>query len=273
MIDSDHELSAGPRLARVAGRFLFGKDAAGYHAARLDYPNELFQRIFDLTGRAGIAMLEIGAGTGLATAALLDARPSRLVVVEPDPALAAFLRGRFAGDGVDIVEVGIEDIEVDERFDLVAAATSFHWLDPKAALERARALLRPGGHIAIWWNVYRQPGIGDPFADRIVPLLKGMDLPMSETATGHYSLDTALHRAQFAEAGFEMAAEHVFRRERSLSASEARALYSSHSWVRALAPDRREALLAALERIVEEDFGGSAPNIVLTPLYVARAPS
>lgn len=273
MIGDDHDLSAGPRLARAAGRFLFGEDVAGYQAGRIGYPDDLYRRLFALTGDpARVDLLEIGGGTGLATEGLLSADPHRLSVVEPDSALAAHLRARFGPHGVEVIGAGFIEAEIEGRFDLIASAASFHWMDPKAALARAAALLRPGGHIAIWWNVYRQRGIGDPLADRIVPLLADMDLPPSEGIDGHYSLDADLHRAQFAAAGFTLVAEHVYRTERTLSPAGIRALYASYSFVRALEPARRGAFLDSLDRIVAETFGGAAPNVVLTPLYVARAP-
>ena len=38
----------------------------------------------------------------------------------------------------------------DERFDLVYAATAWHWIDPAVRYRRAWQLLRPGGHLAFW---------------------------------------------------------------------------------------------------------------------------
>ena len=121
--------------------------------------------------------------------------------------------------------------------------------------------------------MYRQAGIGDPLADAITPLLEGIELPPSEGPTGHYSLDAALHRRQLHDAGLAVRVDHVFRRERILATSEVLALYASYSYVRALPASRSEALLAAIGDLVEHRFGGRAPNIVLTPLYIASVAS
>ncbi|QDZ07926.1 class I SAM-dependent methyltransferase [Sphingomonas panacisoli] len=258
------------RIDRGVGRSIFGLDPAGYHAARLDYPDALYERIFDRADFPVRAVVEIGAGTGHATAKLLAPGVERLVAVEPDAALADYLRTTFAGGPVDVVNSDFVAAPIDGRFDLAAAASSFHWLDPDAALGRIHALLRPGGRIALWWNAYRQPGIGDPFADATMPLLDGIDLPPSESMRGHYSLDADLHIGRLREGGFDAIEHHVFRRERMLSAADARALYASYSFVRALPDDRRTALLDAIGDLVDREFGGSAPNVVLTALYLGR---
>lgn len=256
------------RLSRVAGRTVFGTDVEGYHSARPGYPPALYRLIaarvpkFDAIG-------EIGPGTGLATEALATFAPRRFVLFEPDPVLAAHLRARFAM--FDIVEEDFCTADVAGGFDLIASASSFHWLDPEIALPRARALLRPRGCLAIWWNVYRQTGIGDPFAEAMLPLLKGIDLPPSEAAGQHYSLDADLHRRRLAAAGFEHIEHHVYRRERKLSPDQARALYASFSLVRLLPPVRRDALLDAIGALVAEKFDGAAPSILLSSLYLANA--
>lgn len=259
------------RIARDLGRSIFGLDPAGYHAARLDYPEALYAQLFGRADQEPIrSVVEIGAGTGHATAKLLAPSVERLVAVEPDPALAEYLRGRFADRAVDVVASDFVSAPIQGRFDLAVAASSFHWLDPDTALARIRDLLKPGGTVALWWNAYRQPGIGDPFADAIMPLLEGLDLPPSESMRGHYSLDADLHVARLQGAGFDHVEHQLYRRERTLSAADARALYASYSFVRALPEERREALLTAITDLVDREFGGAAPNVVLTALYLGR---
>jgi hypothetical protein len=59
-------------LERSFGRRAFGLDPANYHAARPPYPELVWHALRERAGlRAGIDILEIGAGTGLATGPLL----------------------------------------------------------------------------------------------------------------------------------------------------------------------------------------------------------
>jgi SAM-dependent methyltransferase len=258
------------RLPRAAGRTIFGSDVAGYHNARPGYPAALY-RMIGARLPAFDAIAEIGPGTGLATEALAAFNPQRFVAFEPDPVLAAHLRTRFAE--LDVINDDFCAAEVAGGFDLIASASSFHWLDPDVALPKARALLRAGGCLAIWWNVYRQKGIGDPFAEAVAPLLADIDLPPSEAAERHYSLDTDLHRGRLEVAGFTAIEHYVFRRERTLSAAEARALYASFSLTRLLPVAQREALLDAIAALVTDRFHGAAPTVLLSPIYLAAAPA
>jgi hypothetical protein len=258
-----------PRIDRTVGGGIFGTDAAGYDGARADYPDALFDRLQAYAG--GLerrAIFEVGAGTGIASRALRARAPGRLTLIEPDAVLAA----RLGDSGFETVRAPLEQAVLPHRaYDVGVAASSIHWVDPVHAHARAHALLRTGGTWAIWWNVYRERGIGDAFADALLPRLEGIAMPPSEAADHHYSLDEEAHRAALAAAGFGAVEHHVWRRERSLAPAEMTALYASFSFVRALPAAERAALLQMIATLVERDFGGRAPNVVLTPLYLARA--
>lgn len=259
------------RLDRAAGRSVFGADAAGYDSARLDYPAELYDRIFARV-RVNPAILEIGAGTGLATRDLLARGPSSLVTIEPDPQMAEFLRTALGiHRALRIENRAFEDVALQpSAFDLVAAAASFHWIEPAMALNRIRMALKPGGVIALWWNVYRAAGEGDEFADALAPLLEGIALPPSEGENSHHSLDRAAYRSLLEGHGFADVECNIFRRERRLDGAAMSALYSSYSFVRLLPTKQRRELLNRIAQLVDGRFGGEAPNIVQTPLYTAR---
>ena len=256
------------RLDRAAGRTLFGLDSAGYHSGRIGYPEELYDRVLGRTV-AEPRVLEIGAGTGLATQDLLGRGAGHVTAVEPDPSLCDFLADRLGGDRLQIINAPFLDAALIGPFDLVVAAASFHWLDPATALARISSLLRPGGVCAIWWNTYRVAGVGDAFADAAIPLLAGLDLPPSEGSSSHYSLDADLHIAQLAQAGFTEIRHQLFRRERMLGAAAMRALYASYSFIRRLPARQQNDLLGSIERLVEDRFGGNAPNVVLSAVYSA----
>jgi SAM-dependent methyltransferase len=50
-------------------------------------------------------------------------------------------------------------------FDAVVAGQTWHWIDPVAGASKAAAILRPGGRLAVFWNVGDPPPeIADGFA-------------------------------------------------------------------------------------------------------------
>ncbi len=137
-----------------------------YQRARPDYPTALVETVIEITGvRAGDELLEIGCATGKATLPFAR-RGFRITCIEPGPNLAAAARGNLAPyEGVRIVEAGFEEWPLPDgmRFDLVFAATAWHWVAPQLRYQRAWQALRPGGHLAFWDALHVLPDDGDPF--------------------------------------------------------------------------------------------------------------
>lgn len=145
----------------------FGLDAAGYDRARPAYPGELIERI--VGGRRGATVLDVGCGTGIAARQLCAAGCS-VLGVEPDERMAEFAR---AG-GLDVEVATFEAWQPAGRsFDLVTAAQSWHWVDPAVGIAKAAEVLRPGGRLAVFGDVFEPPDtIATAFADafrRVVP--------------------------------------------------------------------------------------------------------
>ena len=162
-------------MLRVAGdrerlRTTFDSAALLYHRARPDYPAELFDELVRLAELApGARLLEVGCGTGKATVPLAR-RGFAITCVEMGPELAAQARHNMAGfASVEIVRAAFEAWRprAGRGYDLVFAATSWHWIDPGLRYRRAWDLLRAGGHLAFWGAAHVSPRDGDPFFGEI----------------------------------------------------------------------------------------------------------
>jgi SAM-dependent methyltransferase len=129
----------------------FGLNATTYDAARPGYPDVLFDQIAAALPPGG-SIVEIGAGTGIATRALL-ARGFRVTAVEPDAEMARQLLASSVGD----LEVVISDFEHYQgprrSFDAVVCAQAWHWFASAYALRGVKRLLRRDGVFATWWNI------------------------------------------------------------------------------------------------------------------------
>lgn len=263
-----------PTLDRRFGREAFGEDPANYDAARPDYPAATWQALRDRAGlRAGIDILEIGAGTGIATRQLLAHHPARLVAVEPDVRLAAFLADTIRDARVEVRPEPFEAVELpDACFDLVVSATAFHWLDPVPALQRIVRLLRPGGAVALWWNVFGEPGRADAFHDATTHLFTGHAVSPSGGADGKppFALDTAARLDEFEAAGLRADPPELLRWTLRIEADAMRRLYATYSNVSVLPPDQRARLLDGLVEVAERQFGGMVERNLTTAIYTAR---
>ena len=256
-------------LDRAVGTTAFGADVAGYAAGRLDYPGEVFTILAERGGLApGASVLEIGPGTGQATRDLLDAGAARVVAVEPDPELSAHLR-EWNDPRLDVANMAFgPSVPGDSSFDLIVAATAFHWLEAGPALGDVRRLLKPGCHFAMWWNVFSEPG-EDPLFDA---LFDGLARPPSMMTDQHYSLDAEARTADLAAAGLT-AIEHVMLERRiAMTPASLRALFATFSAVRQLPAEQREARLDAVEAQALRERGERFERIFQTPLYISRSP-
>ncbi|MBJ7498338.1 MAG: class I SAM-dependent methyltransferase [Sphingopyxis sp.] len=256
-------------LDRAVGTTAFGADVAGYAAGRLDYPREVFAILTECCGLApGVNVLEIGPGTGQATRELLDAGAARVVAVEPDRELSAHLRD-WGEARLQVMTMPFGPaVPGDGSFDLIVAATAFHWLEAGPALGDVRRLLKPGGGFAMWWNVFSEPG-----EDRLFDaLFDGLARPPSMLSDQHYSLDAAARAADLAAAGLT-GIEHVMLERRiAMTPASLRALFATFSAVRHLPQEQREARLDAVEAQASRERGERFERVFRTPLYIARSP-
>ncbi|WP_424214269.1 class I SAM-dependent methyltransferase [Streptomyces sp. BI20] len=130
----------------------FDAAAALYAAHRPSYPPALLDAVEELAGRplADSLAVDVGAGTGLATALLYE-RGARVLAVEPGDGMAEQFRRDLPHLPV-VRGVGEHLPLADRSVDLVTYAQAFHWTDPARSVPEARRVLRPGGALALWWN-------------------------------------------------------------------------------------------------------------------------
>ncbi|SDS49110.1 class I SAM-dependent methyltransferase [Microlunatus soli] len=146
----------------------FDTAAAGYQSARPAYPSALYQDLLDLTGlRRPARLLEIGCGPGKATGPLAG-QGFQITALEPGPRLAEEARHNLVGLDVEVEASSFEDWQpTGDRFDLIYAATSWHWVDPEVKWAKAASLLAPGGHLAVFGAGHAFPEGFDPFFTEI----------------------------------------------------------------------------------------------------------
>ncbi len=96
-------------------------------------------------GKPGAKVLDMGAGTGLATA-WYAARGHHAVGLDLSPAMLSRAAGRLT---LVILGSVLEPPFLDGYFDLVVVRQCLHYVEPERLLGEAFRVLRPGGRIAI----------------------------------------------------------------------------------------------------------------------------
>jgi SAM-dependent methyltransferase len=258
-------------LQRAEGRVLFGTDPSVYEAGRPDYPDWVYRTLHERCGLGPDArVLEVGPGTGLVTRHLLSAGAS-VTVVEPDPGLADVVAA--GSPTVTVVRSSLEEAGLPaSSFDLIVAATSFHWVDQRVGLETLRRCLKPGGWVAVWWTLFRDPSATDTFTREVEQILGPTTRgAFDEEDRPPFQLDRE-HRVRDLSAwgGLVDLTAEVVPMPSVLSTERARALYGSMATVLRRPPEEQHRLLDAIERLAEDRFGGTVERQFVTAMYTGR---
>lgn len=149
-------------FGRRAGAPAFGTWADLYQRFRPIYPTAVFDLLSKLTrGKHGLCV-ELGAGSGQATACLLD-RFDRVIAVEPDAAMAGLIAP--SPRLCPVVAPAEAYHGPSAPADAVVAASALHWMDQDVVTARAADWLRPGGvFFAFSYGAVQYPGASHALA-------------------------------------------------------------------------------------------------------------
>jgi SAM-dependent methyltransferase len=253
-------------------RSTFDQAAELYDQARPGYPAGLFDDLAELTGIGpGSRVLEIGPGTGQATLPLAE-RGCQVVAVELGRDLAAVARRNLAGfPSVEVVTAAFEEWPLPTApFDLVLAATAFHWIDPAVRADKAAGALRTGGSLATITTHHVAGGDESFFAevqdcyvrwDPDTPVALSLK-PASDIPSSHYGLDRSDR--------FGPGTLRRYEWDRSYTTDSYRELLLTYSGHRALEPNAQENLLSCIAQLIDAGYDGQITKRYLTELRVAR---
>ena len=107
----------------------------------------------DYSRTGGKKAVEIGAGTGKATAPMLNAGYD-VTAVEMGANMAEFIHDKFKHwDNFNVVVTDFESAVLPENtYDLIYAASAFHWVDAGVGCPKVFRLLKNGGTFALFRN-------------------------------------------------------------------------------------------------------------------------
>lgn len=155
-------MTGSPPRPPERGDRLFAPLAADYAAARPSYPAKVFDllraRVGDArawTGEEPPLVVDVAAGTGMATGGLLDTG-LRVAAIEPATGMLLEAVRSVAGrpGWMGALAARAEALPLgDSSVAGVVVAQAFHWLDPGPALDELARVIVPGGILLLLWNV------------------------------------------------------------------------------------------------------------------------
>jgi SAM-dependent methyltransferase len=245
----------------------FGSDAGRYDRARPSYPGALVDRI--VAASPGPGVLDVGCGTGIATRQF-QAAGCRVLGIDPDARMADLARH----NGLEVEVAAFEAWDPAGRaFDAVIAAQAWHWIDPVAGAARAAQALRPGGLLAVFWNVAQLPGgLGEGFA----AVYRRVDTGLPFTPSGRPLLDAYLTMCGKAADGIRQAGmfgqpeQWRFDWDRRYTRDEWLELVPTFGGHSQIPPAKRAELLAGIGAAIDAAGGSFTAQYATLAVTAAR---
>lgn len=222
----------------LTGRFQ-GR-AALYARHRPGYPEEIIGALRENGLPEGARVADLGAGTGISSEYFLR-HGCRVKAVEPNEDMRREAEEWLGGrPGFEAVSGTAEETGLPAgEFDLAAAFQAAHWFDFDRALAEMRRLVRPGGLLAMAWN------------------LRSKDLTAFDSGLESLLYERALDYAVYEErrvasiAGLRGFEARVFRHEQPRDWEALRGLVQSWSYVPAPGHERHEWFFEGLKRLFD----------------------
>jgi SAM-dependent methyltransferase len=224
-----------------------------YARFRSGYPAELFARVLAAAPPGALRVLDVASGTGL-SAQGWGARAERIVACDIG-------RGMLAANALPDKALGKAEALPfrDARFDLVACAQAFHWMEPLPALREFHRVLRAPGLCANWWKYEDAHDPTAVLSDAVVSRALGQPAPHTDMAREERL--PAVERSPF-RAAEEVRLHHPVR----FTADSYVGYQASRENLRRAAGGKRDAVLAELRRELRARHGDAAFDV----LYLDR---
>jgi SAM-dependent methyltransferase len=250
-------------------RLSFNAAVAVYDEIRPTYPAAMFNALFaKLPARPRI--VEVGPGTGQATSDLL-ARGAVVHAIEIGPAMAAKLRSNLRSNRLHVSVGDFEKIDITaESADAVFSATAYHWITPKAQLDRPGIILRPGGIIAIVDLIQVASPEDRAFFAAAQPVYERYGQRHSgPPAPARDHVEPAIRVALTNDPRFGDVAVHRYDWDQEYGATDYRKLMLSYSGTQMMEDADRVGLLDDIESLINERFSGHVTRPLVVTLTTA----
>jgi trans-aconitate methyltransferase len=232
----------------------FAAQVLDYDRYRPRYPEGVFDDLVESVGlEPGNKVVEIGAGTGIATEPLVE-RGLDVTAIEPAIALVAIAEAKVA-DRVHFFRGRFEEFSADSPVRMLAAFNAWHWVEPGRGIELAARLVEPGGTLALVWTEVLSWG-EDPFEQHLAEVFGTPWERRMQHVDG--SMQPIREDARFGE--FQ---DHHHPFERTLDASTFIAVTKTYGG------NYTAEQFQAIEQIINEDFGGVVRKVEDAAIYLS----
>jgi SAM-dependent methyltransferase len=231
-VTQDPHAASASRAQRASS---FARVADEYERGRPGYPRAAIDWVL---GANALEVLDLGAGTGKLTGALLDAG-HRVIAVEPLAEMRAILTSTLPA--ARALAGTAERLPLaDASVDAVTVGAAFHWFDERAARAEIVRVLRPPGVLGLLGNAF---DVSSPWVARVREILG----PPAIQRPGHWPAVEDLGE------DFVEIEDREFPHEQRVDRASLRDLASSRSSLAVMSESQRQGVLQSLDRLWEQE--------------------
>lgn len=247
--------------------------AEAYNKARPRYPRDLIGQVIDIAQISSNSdILEVGCGPATATVAFAPLG-SQIVCLEPNADFYQLAKKNCNQyPNVELQNISFEEWGLEpDQFDVVLAATSFHWISSDVGYLKAAKALRENGYLILLWNKELQPSYEvyqclSKIYQAHAPCLVGRyeDRGKQEKilqGLGRMVIDSGLFRNLMSG---QVESEIVYTSDEYLT------LLNTYSPYLGLDPEIKEVLFKGLRDKIECDFDGRLQLSYISAFHVAQ---
>jgi SAM-dependent methyltransferase len=229
----------------------FSNRVADYVRYRPGYPEAVLELLRKETGLGSSSVVaDVGSGTGISTAMLLEAGCT-VHAVEPNADMRAAAEQMLGGKAGFHSVAGSATATTlpDHAVDLIVAAQAFHWFHGGETRAEFDRILKQGGWVALIWNVRRLDST--PFLAAYEALLVHFATDYGQVR--HELVDDAALKGFFRVGTL---ASYCFPNAQHFDLPGLKGRLLSSSYAPAAGQPGHEAMMAELERIFHEHQSG-----------------
>lgn len=246
-----------------------------YDDARPDYPHQLIEDIISISKIASNGfILEVGSGSGQATAAFAD-KGYFVHCVEPGKNLADIAKKKFSDNPKITFEIEFFEKTTPKEgaYDLVISATAFHWVPSEQGYLLTARALKAGGTIALFWNMHPEL---DPDAYEALRNIYKEHVPSIHSSMYRRDKHSAKEEAKGGEEEinksgfFEPANVKYYHWSQEYTSEQYTKLLNTYANYQNLDDSVREDFFKKVRGIIDTRFEGKITNYYLSVLYTAK---
>lgn len=219
----------------------FSQLVDAYTKYRRDYPDSVYDLIYSFCSNTDAQVLDVGCGTGIVTKRLAS-HFKHVTGTDKEEGMLAVARSTNSGSAgaemsITFLNTAVETMPFDAGiFDLVTAASAYHWFDYSAAGKEIHRVLKPNGKLCVFWKHQRD----ETFANLPIFAYNNLKKFISDVPRSNKG---PIRERLFLDAGFSEARLKEFNFDEIYSVEEALGYIQSHSTYNLLDDVQKEAYM------------------------------